>query len=61
MRSMSLVHSVRATGVEAVQTSPFQWLNTIVLESGCQVARRYRSLPRTSERKTRLEGASATS
>jgi hypothetical protein len=41
MRSISLVQSVKVTGVEAMQTSPFQWLNTIVAESLCQVARRY--------------------
>jgi hypothetical protein len=60
MRSMSFVESVNATGVDARHTSPFQWLNTIVEESGCQVVRRYWSPPRTSARKTRLGGISAT-
>jgi hypothetical protein len=60
MRSISLVQSVRATGVEAMQTSPSQWLNTMVAESGCHVVRRYESLPRTSVRNTRFGGISAT-
>jgi hypothetical protein len=58
--SMSSVQSVRATGVDAMQTSPFQWLNTMVADSGCHVARRYWSPPRTSGRNTRFGRASAT-
>jgi hypothetical protein len=60
MRSMSFVESVSATGVDDRQTSPCQWLNTIVEESGCHVVRKYWSPPRTSARKTRLGGTSAT-
>ena len=58
--SMSSAQSVRATGVDAMHTSPFQWLNTMVADSGCHVARRYWSPPRTSARNTRFGGASAT-
>ena len=58
--SMSSVQSVRATGVDAMHTSPLQWLKTIVADSGCHVARRYWSPPRTSGRNTRLGGTSAT-
>jgi hypothetical protein len=38
---MSSVQSVRATGVDAMQTSPFQWLKTMVVDSACHVARKY--------------------
>jgi hypothetical protein len=58
--STSSAQSVSATGVDAMHTSPFQWLNTMVAESGCHVARRYWSPPRTSGRKTRFGGAWAT-
>ena len=49
---MTLVASARPTGVEALQTEPFQWLKTIVCLSGCQVTRSQRSSPRTSSTAT---------
>ncbi len=47
---MTFDASGNLTGVEAVQTDPVQWLNTMVEELGCQVTRRKRSLPRASAR-----------
>jgi hypothetical protein len=40
---MTFDASGHLTGVEAVQTGPVQWLNTMVEEVGCQVTRRLRS------------------
>jgi hypothetical protein len=54
------VASLRATGVEAVHTSPAQWLNTTVDVSGCQVTCRWRSTPRQSGTTARLGDISTT-
>lgn len=45
---MTLDASISLTGVEPVQTAPFQWLNTTVRVLGCQVTRRQRPSPRLS-------------
>lgn len=45
---MTLDASMSFTGVEAVHTVPFQWLNTTVWVLGCQVTRRNRPSSRLS-------------